>query len=167
MMPAAKHYDPVVGVDIHIIQPPGPVPPVPIPHPFVGFLIDPFDYVPILGATVMINGIPRAIAGTAGKCVPPHIPIGGTFIKPPGNECEMFMGSSTVTVDSPGVALRVEGGADVTVVGLTLIGNPGVVGEASGLTLTDCTLRALDDHAAGVQEGAALHLASMTQVVIW
>jgi RHS repeat-associated protein len=99
MMPAAKHFDPVLGVDIHIIQPPGPVPPVPIPHPFVGFLIDPMDYVPIIGATVKVNGIPRAQAGTAGKCVPSHIPIGGVFVKPPANECEMFMGSSTVAVD--------------------------------------------------------------------
>ena len=39
MMPAAKHFDPILGIDIHIIQPPGPVPPVPIPHPFIGFLI--------------------------------------------------------------------------------------------------------------------------------
>ena len=99
MMPAAKHFDPVLGIDIHIIQPPGPVPPVPIPHPFVGFLIDPFDYVPIVGATVMVNGLPRAQAGTAGKAVPPHIPIGGMFVKPPANECEMFMGSATVEVD--------------------------------------------------------------------
>lgn len=100
MMLAAKHFDPVVGVDIHIIQPPGPVPPVPIPHPFVGFLVDPFDYVPIIGATVYINGVPRAIAGTMGKGVPPHIPIGGMFVKPPiANECEMFMGSATVAFD--------------------------------------------------------------------
>jgi RHS repeat-associated protein len=100
MMPAAKHLDPVLGIDIHIIQPPGPVPPVPIPHPFVGILFDPMDYVPILGATVLVNGIPRAIAGTEGKGVPPHIPIGGVFVKPPiGNECEMFMGSSTVCLD--------------------------------------------------------------------
>jgi RHS repeat-associated protein len=99
MMPAAKHFDPVLGVDIHIIQPPGPVPPVPIPHPFIGFVIDAFDYVPILGATVMVNGLPRAQAGTQGKAVPSHIPIGGTFIKPPANECEMFMGSATVCVD--------------------------------------------------------------------
>ncbi|MEQ9411347.1 MAG: DUF6531 domain-containing protein [Fuerstiella sp.] len=96
---AAKHMDPVVGVDVHIIQPPGPVPPVPIPHPFIGFLIDPFDYVPIVGSTVMINGMHRAQAGTAGKCVPPHIPIGGVFVKPPANECEMFMGSATVEID--------------------------------------------------------------------
>jgi RHS repeat-associated protein len=99
MMPAAKHFDQVLGVDIHIIQPPGPVPPVPIPHPFIGMVIDPMDYVPILGATVMVAGIPRAQAGTAGKNIPPHIPIGGTFIKPPGNECEVFMGSATVEVD--------------------------------------------------------------------
>jgi RHS repeat-associated protein len=99
-MLAAKHFDPVVGIDIHMIQPPGPVPPVPIPHPFVGFLIDPMDYVPIVGSTVLVNGMHRAQAGTAGKCVPPHIPIGGVFVPPPpGNECEMFMGSATVECD--------------------------------------------------------------------
>jgi RHS repeat-associated protein len=99
MMPAAKHFDPVVGVDIHIIQPPGPVPPVPVPHPFVGMIIDPFDYAPIIGATVKVNGLYRAIAGTQGKCIPSHIPIGGAFVKPPANECEMFMGSKTVEMD--------------------------------------------------------------------
>jgi RHS repeat-associated protein len=99
-MLAAKHFDPVIGIDIHIIQPPGPVPPVPIPHPFIGFLMDPADYVPIVGSTVQINGMHRAQAGTAGKCVPPHIPIGGVFVPPPpGNECEMFMGSATVEID--------------------------------------------------------------------
>lgn len=99
MMPAAKHFDPVLGVDIHLIQPPGPVPPVPIPHPFVGFLIDPFEYVPIIGGTILVNGMMRSIAGTMGKSVPSHIPIGGMFVKPPGNECEMFMGSAAVAFD--------------------------------------------------------------------
>jgi len=99
MMPAVKHFDPILGVDVHIIQPPGPVPPLPIPHPFVGFVIDPFDYVPIVGATVLVNSMPRGQAGTAGKCVPPHIPIGGVFVKPPANEAEIFMGSATVAVD--------------------------------------------------------------------
>ena len=99
MMPAAKHFDPVLGIDIHIVQPPGPVPPVPIPHPFIGMVIDPMDYAPIIGATVMVGGIPRAQAGTAGKNIPSHIPIGGVFVKPPANECEIFMGSSTVSVD--------------------------------------------------------------------
>jgi RHS repeat-associated protein len=96
---AAKAFDPVTGVDVHIIQPPGPVPPVPVPHPFVGMLVDPMDFAPIIGSTVMVNGMPRATAGTGGQCIPPHIPIGGTFIKPPANECEVFMGSSTVVAD--------------------------------------------------------------------
>lgn len=99
MMPAAKHFDPLLGVDIHIIQPPGPVPPVPVPHPFVGLVFDPMDYVPILGATVMVNGVPRAQAGSSGEAMPKHIPIGGTFVKPPANEAEIFMGSMTVSAD--------------------------------------------------------------------
>lgn len=99
MNPAITHLNPVMGVDIHIIQPPGPVPPVPIPHPYVGMVFDPADYIPIIGSTVSINGLPRAIAGTTGKPIPTHTPIGGTFIKPPGNEDEDFMGSSTVAID--------------------------------------------------------------------
>ncbi len=99
MMPAAKAMDPVMGVDIHMIQPPGPVPPVPIPHPHIGMVMDPVDFVPVVGATVHVNGMPRAQSGTGGKCLPPHIPIGGTFIKPPGNENEIFMGSATVLAD--------------------------------------------------------------------
>ncbi|MBI9092930.1 MAG: RHS domain-containing protein [Desulfobacterium sp.] len=99
MMHAITHLNPVMGVDIHIIQPPGPVPPVPIPHPYVGIVFDPADYIPYIGSTISIHGLPRAIAGTAGKPVPSHIPIGGTFIKPPGNEDENFMGSATVAFD--------------------------------------------------------------------
>ncbi len=99
MMPAAKHFDPVVGIDIHIIQPPGPVPPVPVPHPFIGIIMDPMDYIPIVGATVKINGLPRGLAGTQGIATPPHIPIGGVFVKPPANECEIFMGVATINCD--------------------------------------------------------------------
>lgn len=99
MMPAAKHFDPLIGVDIHMIQPPGPVPPVPIPHPFIGMVIDPMEYAPIIGGTVKVNSMMRAVAGTGGKCLPPHIPIGGVFVKPPANEAEMFMGSMTVDFD--------------------------------------------------------------------
>ena len=103
-MIAAKAMDPVLGVDIHIVQPPGPVPPVPVPHPFIGMLIDPMDFAPVIGATVLINGMPRATAGTGGQCVPPHIPIGGVFVKPPGNECEVFMGSASVLADGDPLA---------------------------------------------------------------
>jgi RHS repeat-associated protein len=100
-MLAAKHLDPVIGIDVHIVlipTPAGPVP-TPIPHPFVGMVFDPLDYVPQIGATVLVNGLPRAQAGSAVMAMPPHIPMGGMFLKPPGNEGEVFMGSSTVVVD--------------------------------------------------------------------
>ena len=100
-MIASKHFDPVMGVDIHIVlipTPAGPVP-TPLPHPFIGMVIDPMDYAPFIGATVMVNSIPRGVAGSAGKNIPSHIPMGGPFQKPPGNECENFMGSSTVLAD--------------------------------------------------------------------
>src|SRR2546423_1820956 len=98
MMPASRHLDPVIGLDIHLIQRPGGVPPIPIPHPFIGLVLDPMDYIPIIGATVFINGLPRTQAST-GVIALPHFPIGGIFIKPPGNEGEVFMGSATVLAD--------------------------------------------------------------------
>lgn len=99
MPPAAKHFDPVLGIDVHIIQPPPPAPPLPIPHPHTGIVFDPFDYAPVVGGTVTVGGLQRAQAGSGTMMVPSHIPIGGTFVKPPGNEGEVFMGSSTVAVD--------------------------------------------------------------------
>ncbi|CAA9228861.1 MAG: Rhs family protein [uncultured Cytophagales bacterium] len=99
MNPAAKQFDIVMGVDIHLIQLPAPGPPVPIPHPFIGMVFDPMDFVPLLGATILVNGVPRAQAGTGAKDIPVHFPLGGTFIKPPGNEGEMFMGSTTVLAE--------------------------------------------------------------------
>jgi len=148
---ASKHLDIVMGIDIHIIQPPGPVPPLPIPHPFIGIIFDSQDYnIPPLtpgalamylatqtatqaiseveavsnamkylgdlkkaakGAmgmnpqtpsTVKINYLPRTKAGTRGKAIPKHFPIGGAFVFVPLviSECEAFMGSSTVLVDN-------------------------------------------------------------------
>lgn len=93
----SKHFDPVLGIDIHflIIPPAGPVP---IPHPHIALVFDPFDYVPFIGATVKIGGLPRSTAGTAGMPIP-HIPMGGPFVKPPMNENEIFMGSVTVLAD--------------------------------------------------------------------
>ncbi len=102
MMPPSKQMDPVLGVDIHIIQPPGPVPPIPIPHPFIGMVLDPMEFAPIIGATVIVHGMPAAIAGVECKCIPPHIPLGGAFVPPappPASEGELFMGSSTVSFD--------------------------------------------------------------------
>ena len=57
MMPAAKHGDPQMGVDIHLcVVPPSPSP-VPLPTPHMSIVFDPFDYVPYLGATVTVCGM--------------------------------------------------------------------------------------------------------------
>ena len=94
-----KQFDLIMGVDIHIIQPPGPVPPVPIPHPFIGIVFDPIEFIPKIGAAILVNGIPRAQAGTTVKGMPPHFPIGGFFVKVPSNDGEIFMGSMTVNAE--------------------------------------------------------------------
>lgn len=97
-MLAAKHTDMIVGLDMHMIQPPPPAPPMMVPHPVVGMIMDPSDYSP--GAcTVYVNGLPRARAGSMCMMSPPHIPIGGMFVKPPLSEVEVYQGSSTVTAD--------------------------------------------------------------------
>ncbi len=155
MMPAAKHFDPVLGVDVHIIQPPGPVPPVPIPHPFVGIVMDPFDYIQVtvpvpipfvgvvpvpLGASVHVNNVYRAIAGTMGKCLPVHIPIGGVFVKPPANECEMFMGSSTVEFDGDAASHTMHPALSCQCIGMPPIPrlNPKKKGKVKSLVLPTC-----------------------------
>jgi len=96
-MLAAKHFDPVLGIDIHLVIPPTGTP-LPIPHPHIGIVFDVMDYLLSFGSTIKVNGVPRATAGTAGKPIP-HIPIGGPFSMPPGNEDEIFMGSTTVVAD--------------------------------------------------------------------
>ena len=98
MMPVAKHGDPQMGVDIHLcVVPPSPSP-VPLPTPHMSVVFDPFDYLPILGATVTVCGMKRAVAGTAGKAV--HIPPGFPFApKIPDTDDEVFMGSATVVAD--------------------------------------------------------------------
>ena len=97
MMPAAKHGDPQIGVDIHLcIVPPGT--PVPLPTPHMSVVFDPFDYIPIIGATITVSGMKRATAGTAGIVV--HIPPGFPFApKLPDKDDEVFMGSATVVAD--------------------------------------------------------------------
>lgn len=88
---AGKQFDMVMGVDMHLIQPPAG-PPLPIPHPFIGMVFDPVEFVPIIGASILVNGLPRAQAGTTVKATIPHVPIGGVFVKPPDNDGEVYMG---------------------------------------------------------------------------
>ncbi|MEI2432889.1 RHS repeat-associated core domain-containing protein [Lysobacter yananisis] len=100
---AAKHFDPQLGIDIHTyLIPPSPIP-IPLPTPHIGIVLDPFDYLPIIGGTVHVNGIKRATAGTMGLDV--HIPVGGVWMPPlkiaagPQWDDELFMGSKTVLAD--------------------------------------------------------------------
>ncbi|HLL05053.1 MAG TPA: DUF6531 domain-containing protein [Myxococcaceae bacterium] len=107
----SSFFDPVLGVDIHIVlvpTPAGPVP-TPVPMPFVGMVFDPVGLA--MGAAigmatgggpglVMINSLPVTNAGTnvTNKLTMPHLPVPGVaFAKGlPGNDAELFFGSLNV-----------------------------------------------------------------------
>lgn len=92
-MPAAKQNDRIVAIDTHLVQPPGPVPPVPTPCPFNG---------PITGnlsPNVLVQGLPAATVGSTATNTPPHVPIGGTFVNPPTNLGTVSTGSATVLIN--------------------------------------------------------------------
>ena len=94
--PAAKQGDKVMATDIHIIMipaPPGPPVPTPLPHPFMGILQQG------LSTDVMIQGMPAATVNSIAMNMPPHIPQGGPFQKPPSNQGKIMMGSTTVFIN--------------------------------------------------------------------
>lgn len=96
---AAKHFDPQLGIDIHMYA----VPPSPLPTPHIGLVLDPFDYIPFIGSTIKVNGVHRATAGTGGLDI--HIPMGvwapplSAPMGPQFDGEEIFMGSRTVSAD--------------------------------------------------------------------
>jgi uncharacterized Zn-binding protein involved in type VI secretion len=91
--PAAKQGDRITGVDIHIILVPAVVPvPTPVPHPFAG-VIDGG-----LSGNVKVMGQPAATVGSTATNQP-HIPIGGSFSKPPTNRGTIITGSGTVLIN--------------------------------------------------------------------
>jgi uncharacterized Zn-binding protein involved in type VI secretion len=92
--PAAKQGDKIVAVDIHLIQPPATSPPVPTPHPFSGIIDG------SLSSNVNIQSMPAATLGSTATNTPPHIPIGGTFLKPPSNRGTIIQGSATVFINN-------------------------------------------------------------------
>ncbi|AIY42716.1 hypothetical protein LT85_3558 [Collimonas arenae] len=98
MTNAAKHFDPQIGIDIHMYS----VPPGPLPTAHISIVLDPFDYLPFIGATVQVAGVKRATAGTGGLSV--HIPL-GMWTPPmrapegPQFDDQIFMGSKTVMAD--------------------------------------------------------------------
>lgn len=97
-MPAAKQGDKVIGVDTHIIMipsPGGPVP-TPLPHPFMGMLDG------ALSGSVNIMGMPAATQDSTASNLPPHIPQGGPFQKPPSNKATIMLGSPNVMIGNGG-----------------------------------------------------------------
>ncbi len=94
-MPAAKQGDQIMATDIHIIMipsPGGPIP-TPLPHPFVGIINGG------LSSDVKIMGMPAATMNSTAQNVPPHIPQGGPFQKPPTNKATIQIGSMTVKIN--------------------------------------------------------------------
>jgi uncharacterized Zn-binding protein involved in type VI secretion len=92
--PAAKQGDQVQAVDIHLIQPPGPTSPVPVPgHIFNGIING------SLSADVNIEKRPAATLGSTAVNTPPHIPLGGSFVIPPTNQATIIMGSASVLIN--------------------------------------------------------------------
>ena len=91
---AAKQGDQIVAPDIHIVMIPSPGPvPTPVPHPFTGIINDG------LSSNVNIMGMPAATVDSTALNVPPHIPQGGPFQKPPSNKATIKLGSATVKIN--------------------------------------------------------------------
>jgi RHS repeat-associated protein len=100
MYVANTHLKPVIGIDIHFVN--TPIPFIPLPHPYIGLVIDPFDYIPFIGATVKVNHVPRGNTDTMGMIITfIHIPFGIGFSLMPmiGHDSQNFFGSKTVSVD--------------------------------------------------------------------
>ena len=92
-LPAAKQGDQVVALDMHLIQPPGPTSPVLTPHPFAG-VIDGG-----LSGDVQIMGLAAATQNSTATNTPAHLPLGGSFVKPPSNRATITVGSPTVLIN--------------------------------------------------------------------
>jgi uncharacterized Zn-binding protein involved in type VI secretion len=92
--PAAKQGDKITATDIHLIQPPGPSSPVPVPHPFVGTIDG------ALSTNVNIENKQAATLNSTATNTPPHIPQGGTFVNPPKNQGRIILGSATVFMNN-------------------------------------------------------------------
>src|SRR5688500_13035250 len=91
--PAAKQGDQVTATDTHLIQPPGPTSPVSVPHSFAGILDGG------LSSDVNIMGKPAATVDSTATNTPPHIPQGGSFVKPPTDRATVQTGSATVKIN--------------------------------------------------------------------
>ena len=89
---AAKQGDRINAIDEHLIVPPTGSATL-VPHPFSG-VIDGG-----LSANVNVEGRPAATVGSTATNRPLHVPIGGSFAKPPSNRGTVKTGSATVRIN--------------------------------------------------------------------
>ena len=94
-LPAAKFGDKIIAVDTHIIMIPSPGGPVPTPLP------SPFSGTISQGCSnnVRIMGQFAATVDSVAVNMPPHIPAGGPFQKPPSNQGTIKKGSTSVRIN--------------------------------------------------------------------
>ncbi len=89
----------VTGLDVHFTT----LPPYNPFHPYVGMVLDPMAYIPGIGSTVNINGVPRGVSDTSGVLMTMmHIPIAAPpFLMTPiiGHQSINFFSSQHVIVD--------------------------------------------------------------------
>ncbi|MFO0588737.1 MAG: DUF6531 domain-containing protein [Polyangiaceae bacterium] len=110
MPQAAKTFDLVIGIDVHLVMVPSPtgLTPVPLPHPFIGIVWDPVGAAVAAclslvfgGGPVYVNGLDAANPGTEVKALVPHFPMPpGVSFSPsdrPDNKGAFISGSETVT----------------------------------------------------------------------
>jgi uncharacterized Zn-binding protein involved in type VI secretion len=93
--PAAKQGDQIQALDTHLIQPPPPATPTPVPgHVFNGVING------SLSTNVKVQGQFAATVGSTATNTPPHIPLGGSFVIPPTNQATILAGSATVFINN-------------------------------------------------------------------
>jgi uncharacterized Zn-binding protein involved in type VI secretion len=100
MRPVAKRKDTIIGLDTHIVLVPsaaGPLP-TPMPMPFSGPLSRE------LSRNVLAEGEPVARVDSVADNVPRHLPLGGSFQKPPSNRARVLSGSARVLVNGKPIA---------------------------------------------------------------
>jgi uncharacterized Zn-binding protein involved in type VI secretion len=95
--PAAAQGDWVVGTDTHLVVV-GAGAPAPVLLPFAGQLDE------NLSTDVRIAGRAAAVVGSAATNTPPHVPPGGSFVRPPTNRAVVQTGSSTVRINGRSAA---------------------------------------------------------------
>ncbi|MEC7525409.1 MAG: DUF6531 domain-containing protein [Myxococcota bacterium] len=114
-MLASTFFDPVLGIDTHIVlvpAPPSPSPiPTPVPLPFVGLVFDPLGL--LVGAgigmalgggpgIVLINNLPATNCGTevTNLMTCPHLPAPGVAFATglPGNDAQLYFGALDVSL---------------------------------------------------------------------